>query len=73
MTLTREAPLRERRRRVFAGKEAVSVRLTNAAFQSNSRSMSTLLINYADGSFHEAQKLNLKTGLLIDGFDRAIP
>jgi hypothetical protein len=35
--------------------------------------MSTLLINYADGSFHEAQKLNLKTGLIIGRFDRAIP
>src|SRR5690349_23833908 len=35
--------------------------------------MPTLLINYADGSFHEAQKLNLKTGLLIGRFDRAIP
>jgi hypothetical protein len=35
--------------------------------------MSTLLINYADGKFYEAQKLNLKTGLLIGGFDRAIP
>jgi hypothetical protein len=35
--------------------------------------MSTLLINYADGRFREAQKLNTKTGLLIGGFDRAIP
>jgi hypothetical protein len=34
--------------------------------------MSTLLINYADGSFHEAQKLNSKTGLLIGRFDRVI-
>ena len=35
--------------------------------------MPTLLINYADLGYFEAQKLNTKTGLGIGGIDRAIP
>ena len=34
--------------------------------------MTILLINYADGGYYEAQKLNSKTGLLVGGADRAI-
>jgi hypothetical protein len=34
--------------------------------------MATLLINYADGGYFEAQKLNTKTGLLVGGLERAI-
>ena len=35
--------------------------------------MATFLINYADGRFYESQQLNIKTGLEVAGFDRAIP
>jgi hypothetical protein len=34
--------------------------------------MATLLINYADHGYTEAQKLNTATGLLIGGLDRAV-
>jgi hypothetical protein len=34
--------------------------------------MPAILINYADGGFAEAQRLNAHTGLLIGGFDRVI-
>jgi len=34
--------------------------------------MATLLINYADGGYYQAQKLNTKTGLLVGGLERAI-
>ena len=34
--------------------------------------VTVLLINYADGGYYEAQKLNSKTGLLVGGVDRAL-
>src|SRR4029450_7371119 len=34
--------------------------------------MATLLINYADQGYFEAQKLNTTTGLLIGGLERAV-
>jgi len=34
--------------------------------------MTILLINYADGGFYEAQKLNTKSGLSVGGFDMAV-
>jgi hypothetical protein len=34
--------------------------------------MSTLLVNYADQRFYEAQKLNRTTGLLVGGLERAV-
>jgi len=34
--------------------------------------MATLLINYADGGYYKAQKLNSRTGLTVGGLDRAI-
>jgi hypothetical protein len=35
--------------------------------------MSTLLINYADRHFYQAQKLNIQTAITVAGFDRALP
>ena len=35
--------------------------------------MASLLINYADRGYYEAQKLNTHTGLAVGGFDRALP
>ena len=34
--------------------------------------MPTLLVNYADQGYYEAQKLNRTTGLLVGGLDRAV-
>jgi hypothetical protein len=34
--------------------------------------MTTLLVNYADRGFYEAQKLNRTTGLLVGGLERAV-
>jgi hypothetical protein len=34
--------------------------------------MTAVLVNYADGGYAEAQKLNRATGLLIGGLDRAV-
>ena len=35
--------------------------------------VASLLINYADRGFAEAQKLNTHTGVLVGGLDRAVP
>ena len=34
--------------------------------------MQTVLVNYADQGFFEAQKLNTTTGLVVGGLDRAV-